>query len=384
MPNALIEELYRQIKSIVGLDIAITDSSSAAIDSYNDHGKERYKVNGQLKRDTNYLAVEGSKNLFALPIFLDERHVGYVVVKTDPDQLALLQVSSSLIALITAQYLESNKPKPDAIDIFITRMFHRTQTVEASEVEQMLDALGYNPMARRVAVCVELHGFYQNYLHTLDDVASNKRNLIEAKKSEILKLFNSFFSRNKDNIVGYAGKDNFVVLKDLSTTNYDEFCDLVHRNYSQLSSPMKNVYIKEVTLGIGLPATSALQLTASLSQAKQSLELGEKMFGQGAVYAYDDLGIMPLVISGSTEEKLEFASRIIKEDLDEEMLETLDVFLEESMNLTQTSQRLKIHRNTVIYRLDRITEVAGRDPRVFVDAVELYLALSFQRVFGVK
>lgn len=384
MPNALIEELYRQIKSIVGLDIAITDSSSAAIDSYNDHGKERYKVNGQLKRDTNYLAVEGSKNLFALPIFLDERHVGYVVVKTDPDQLALLQVSSSLIALITAQYLESNKPKPDAIDIFITRMFHRTQTVEASEVEQMLDALGYNPMARRVAVCVELHGFYQNYLHTLDDVASNKRNLIEAKKSEILKLFNSFFSRNKDNIVGYAGKDNFVVLKDLSTTNYDEFCDLVHRNYSQISSPMKNVYIKEVTLGIGLPATSALQLTASLSQAKQSLELGEKMFGQGAVYAYDDLGIMPLVISGSTEEKLEFASRIIKEDLDEEMLETLDVFLEESMNLTQTSQRLKIHRNTVIYRLDRITEVAGRDPRVFVDAVELYLALSFQRVFGVK
>lgn len=384
MPNALIEELYRQIKSIVGLDIAITDSSSAAIDSYNDHGKERYKVNGQLKRDTNYLAVEGSKNLFALPIFLDDRHVGYVVVKTDPDQLALLQVSSSLIALITAQYLESNKPKPDAIDIFITRMFHRTQTVEASEVEQMLDALGYNPMARRVAVCVELHGFYQNYLHTLDDVASNKRNLIEAKKSEILKLFNSFFSRNKDNIVGYAGKDNFVVLKDLSTTNYDEFCDLVHKNYSQLSSPMKNVYIKEVTLGIGLPATSALQLTASLSQAKQSLELGEKMFGQGAVYAYDDLGIMPLVISGSTEEKLEFASRIIKEDLDEEMLETLDVFLEESMNLTQTSQRLKIHRNTVIYRLDRITEVAGRDPRVFVDAVELYLALSFQRVFGVK
>jgi DNA-binding PucR family transcriptional regulator len=91
---------------------------------------------------------------------------------------------------------------------------------------------------------------------------------------------------------------------------------------------------------------------------------------------------LPLLVSSTISQKQDFAERLLGDLLgDGELLETLEVFLQEDLNLTQTALKLKVHRNTVIYRLDKITEWVGKDPRRFTDAVELYLAITFQKVF---
>jgi len=85
---------------------------------------------------------------------------------------------------------------------------------------------------------------------------------------------------------------------------------------------------------------------------------------------------------GNDQQKKEFSSKLFSSLEDEQLTETLEAFISEDLNLTQAATKLKIHRNTVIYRLDRIQEKLGKDPRKFTDAVELYLASLFAKLFG--
>jgi carbohydrate diacid regulator len=73
--------------------------------------------------------------------------------------------------------------------------------------------------------------------------------------------------------------------------------------------------------------------------------------------------------------------KLIAEDY---LLDTVERFFDENMSLTQTSKDLKIHRNTLLYRLDKIRKVTGLDPRKFNDAMELKVALILNKVLNLE
>jgi DNA-binding PucR family transcriptional regulator len=60
----------------------------------------------------------------------------------------------------------------------------------------------------------------------------------------------------------------------------------------------------------------------------------------------------------------------------------MEEFFKHNLNLTNTADALKIHRNTLIYRLDKITSIINLDPRFFQEAVQIYLALLIKRIMG--
>ncbi|MEX0594595.1 MAG: helix-turn-helix domain-containing protein, partial [Patescibacteria group bacterium] len=112
------------------------------------------------------------------------------------------------------------------------------------------------------------------------------------------------------------------------------------------------------------------------------IDIGKNLTTKTRVHRISGLGVLPLLVSSSPKQKRDYADKVLSELADEELIVTLEKFLEANLNLTQTAQDLKVHRNTVIYRLDKIKEKIGRDPRDFSDAVELHLALLFRRVFS--
>ncbi|MCR4907878.1 MAG: helix-turn-helix domain-containing protein, partial [Lachnospiraceae bacterium] len=67
------------------------------------------------------------------------------------------------------------------------------------------------------------------------------------------------------------------------------------------------------------------------------------------------------------------------EDFDEEMLITIDKFFENSLNVSETSRQLFIHRNTLVYRLDKLQKMTGLDLRIFEDAITFKIALMVSR-----
>ncbi len=382
MSPYLYKELHAQIKRVFSKPIALVDQFGGPYKGANDFTKiKSFVLLEAPSQDKMTLEIEDQPKLKGIPIYYSEELVTVIIAEVEPEDVQTIQIITSLSELIIQQFLAIHKPRPDAIDLLLTRLLYRPATIDTDELEQTLSALGYDTTLPRAAMLVELKGFWDNYLQTIGEPQGEKRSLITAKKNDIERSLLSFFSKNQDNIVGYVGGNYFLVLKDLVASDYQKFVKLSKTHYPEIFGTLKNIYIKDVAVGIGSSVPSAVGLVASIEEAKQSLEIGRRLFGGNSVYQVDSLGVLPLVISSTTRQKQEFAARLISHIDDPELTETLEIFLKQNLNLTQTAEKLKVHRNTVIYRLDKITETIGRDPREFADAVELYLALTFLKVF---
>jgi carbohydrate diacid regulator len=135
-----------------------------------------------------------------------------------------------------------------------------------------------------------------------------------------------------------------------------------------------------ITLGVGSFHPGVLGLKSSYKEAYLASQLGEQLWGKNQVFNIDDFGVVAPLLSGVNEKNLEFSQNMLsKLSEEDEIVKTIEVFFDSNMSLTKTSKILKIHRNTLVYRLDKITEVLGLDPREFEDAVQIKLALLFNQ-----
>jgi sugar diacid utilization regulator len=383
MSPYLLKRLYAQLKRVITHPLALADRTGKTYAGVSDFANNRrFTIAGPITLERTAIAIEGNRQLIAIPIYGDDRFFLLVIVELSAEDQATIEVITSLAELIIEQFIAQFKPRPDAVDLLLTRMAYKGSTIDREELDNQITALGYQLESERVVMAVELGGFWDNYLQTVGQPLGDKGDLIAAKKSDINNSLSSFFTKNQDNIIGYIGTNTFLILKDLHDGDYQRFCQLLSTHYQQITDPLKNVHITEVTIGLGLPAGNLGGVLESVQQALQVLKIGKRVVGANQVHRYESLGALPLILTEPGNQKLEFAHRLLDQLADEELSTTLEAFLAEDLNLTQTAQRLKIHRNTVIYRLNKITEKLDQDPRNFASAVELYLALLFRKYFG--
>ena len=137
-------------------------------------------------------------------------------------------------------------------------------------------------------------------------------------------------------------------------------------------------YIKAV-VGIGTPIANVKDLATSFKEAQIAMEVSKVFDTEKQIIRYDNLGIARLIY----QLPMPLCKMFIKEifdgkspdDFDEETLVTIDKFFENSLNVSETSRQLFIHRNTLVYRLDKLQKSTGLDLRVFEDAITFKIAL---------
>lgn len=121
------------------------------------------------------------------------------------------------------------------------------------------------------------------------------------------------------------------------------------------------------------------EVSRSYKEAKMALDVGKIFFDGKSIIAYSSLGIGRLIY----QLPLPLCKMFIKEifankspdDFDEETLTTINKFFENNLNVSETSRQLYIHRNTLVYRLDKLQKSTGLDLRVFEDAITFKIAL---------
>src|SRR6185369_16030168 len=140
---------------------------------------------------------------------------------------------------------------------------------------------------------------------------------------------------------------------------------------------------KRLLIGVGSFYRGKDGAILAYEEARRALNLGLSIGEQKNMYHIDDLGMIATLAGGNKKWQDNFVRRLLMKLLAEEyLLETVEVFFDKNMSLTQTSKQLNIHRNTLLYRLDKIKKVTGLDPRKFNDAVELKVALILNRMLN--
>lgn len=143
-----------------------------------------------------------------------------------------------------------------------------------------------------------------------------------------------------------------------------------------LLSHLQRAIQSDITIGIGRYHPGVRGLARSYQDARAAVLLGRHFQGANRLHCLDGLGAAAFIGVSEEQTKIDLARHLLSPmDQDPELLETVRVFFAADCIPSTTAQRLIIHRNTLTYRLDKVTSLTGLDPRRFDDAIQIRLAL---------
>ena len=146
--------------------------------------------------------------------------------------------------------------------------------------------------------------------------------------------------------------------------------------------------ILDVNIAYGTIVKDIKDVSRSYKEAMMAREVGKIFYPDQTIVAYNKLGIGRLIYQLPSSLCKMFISEIFEgktpEQFDEETLQTINKFFENSLTVSETSRQLYIHRNTLVYRLDKLQKTTGLDLRVFEDAITFKIALMVVKYMSSK
>ena len=197
--------------------------------------------------------------------------------------------------------------------------------------------------------------------------------------STIEVMQNLFPDRQKDFIFGVSESD-VVLIKELSP-------NAESKDLSKIAAQIENtltteLYIKPV-IGVGSVARHLRELAERYKEAQVAIEVGKVFDNDKMIIHYDNLGIGRIIYQLPTTLCEMFLSEVFKkspiDSLDQETLYTINKFFENNLNVSETSRKLFVHRNTLVYRLEKIKKLTGLDLREFDHAIVFKVALMVKK-----
>ena len=182
-------------------------------------------------------------------------------------------------------------------------------------------------------------------------------------------------NRTRD-FVTAVDETNIIVVKELEPTDGHAELEKIAENMYTL---LKEDGEEDILIAYGTVVGDIKEVSKSYKEAKLALDVGKIFFSERSVIAYSALGIGRLIYQLPIPLCKMFIREIFEgkspDDFDEETLITINKFFENNLNVSETSRQLYIHRNTLVYRLDKLQKSTGLDLRVFEDAITFKIAL---------
>lgn len=287
--------------------------------------------------------------------------------------------------------------------------YHMLKVLEENEVLYVLVSKGQSAdayMIGKVAVSqiqnlviaykehFDKNNFFQNLLLDnllLVDIYNRAKKLhIEAQVPRVVYMIES--QNDKDNIsmemlknifgeqqgcyITAVEQKNIIMIKDVSTMEaYEE----VEQTAQVIVDMLNSEAMLIAKVSYGTIVSELKEVSKSYKEAKMALDVGKIFYMEKAINAYNTLGIGRLIYQLPINLCRIFMKEIfgdnIPDDLDDEMLTTVQKFFDNNLNVSETSRQLYVHRNTLVYRIEKLHQSTGLDIRKFDDALTFKIAL---------
>lgn len=313
----------------------------------------------------------------------------------------------------------SNMQKPDseilvafaesAADSQVIGNFHLLKVKDDEELIYVLVALGFGEdayMIGRIAASqverlvvaykekFDRNNFFQNLLLDnllLVDVYNRAKKLhvdinvprvvfmIESgaeSDSAVSELLRNMFTPQNGDYITAVDENSIILIKAMEQDAGEE--DMMHVAHTIVDMVNTEIMIN-VKVAYGTLVQELKDVSKSYKEAKMALNVGKIFYSERSINAYANLGIGRLIYQLPVNLCKMFIEEIfgdrIPEELDEETLHTVNKFFENSLNVSETSRQLFLHRNTLVYRIEKLQKTIGLDVRNFDDALTLKIAL---------
>lgn len=196
------------------------------------------------------------------------------------------------------------------------------------------------------------------------------------KDSSAMETIKSLYASKPKDYITAVDERNIIIVKELKET--DDYADL--EKVARTLVDMLNVEaMSQVRVSFGNIIHEIKDVSRSYKEAKMALEVGKIFYAEKIIVPYNNLGIGRLIYQLPIPLCQMFMKEVFGEKLpdtfDDETLTTINKFFENNLNVSETSRQLYVHRNTLVYRLEKLQKSTGLDIRVFDDALTFKIAM---------
>ena len=346
--NQILQNTIEGLKGISRIDFCVLDTEGKALaTTFEDTWNYESAVLSFVESPADSQVIQGCQ---FFKIF-DEQQLEYVLLAGGESEdvymlgkIAAFQVQSLLVAY-KERFDKDNLIKNLLLDnLLLVDIYNRAKK------------LHIDTEAKRVIFIIETS-------HEKDSVAlDNVRNLLGGKSRDF---------------VTAVDEKNIIVVKELADKDGS-------RELEKMAKEMMEILRAEseddkIHIAYGTVVNDIKEVSKSYKEAKLALDVGKIFFDEKDIVAYSTLGIGRLIYQLPIPLCKMFIKEIFEgkspDEFDEETLTTINKFFENSLNVSETSRQLYIHRNTLVYRLDKLQKSTGLDLRVFEDAITFKIAL---------
>ena len=193
-------------------------------------------------------------------------------------------------------------------------------------------------------------------------------------------LLQDAFPDKQHDFVISIGDTDIALIKEIPPSSDQKY---LHKLAEMIQEKISTELGVTVVIGVGTPARHLRELAEKYKEALISIDIGKVFEAEKTIINYESLGIGRLIYQLPTTLCEIFLSEVFKrnpiEALDHETLFTIDKFFENSLNVSETSRKLFVHRNTLVYRLEKIRKITGLDLREFDHAIIFKVALMVKK-----
>lgn len=352
MSNRLFQSVVHQMKDAIDRTIGVMDETfvTVACSELGKIGEVNDTISGEQLNSTEPF-VNG---LYTYQPFGGKPHAEYMVFVEGTDELAKKYVSLLAVSMSSIkQYYDEKYDRGNFIkNVILDNILPGDIYLKARE-------LRFNSDMTRVCMLVRV-------------VSKTDISVYDIVQ-------NLFPDKNKDFVIN-IGENDIAIVKEIragiGTKDLEKLA-------SSIVDTLSSEFYTHVAVGIGTTTSGIKDLARSFKEAQIALEVGKVFDTEKTIVSYDNLGIARLIYQLPTTLCEMFLREVFSkgsiESLDQETLFTIQRFFENNLNVSETSRKLFVHRNTLVYRLEKIKKLTGLDLREFEDAIVFKVALMVKK-----
>lgn len=320
----------------------------------------------------------------AVPIKFNNQVIGVLGIIGDPTevikygQLVKRQVEMMCQEAFSKEMVEL---KEKMVEVFIHQIIHDKERELDNHILQYSTLLNVDLETNRVCLLIDIHNLAGKVTSEKGKEGLLGDFPLQYYQREVLDYLNLIFNKDKEDIISILNIERFIIIKALHLEeSYTYLINSLDEKLKKLNSFLERKYQVSAIISVGDISKGIKGVPETYRNAKKAMAIGNNSEKGLSIHVYNEremlLRLLPKELSAGYQNKLLNAiSALIEHDNYVVLSSTFQAYCKYDMKISQTSRKLFIHRNTLIYRLERIREITSLNTGSFKHCMLLYTAI---------